>query len=327
MLTSKSFIFRLFLFVLVLMLAGVSAAVEVPVLQVEIRERATVQKEVILLGDIASFHPKTDPRVRELSDLELGASPYPGQTLSLNSRYLIFRLRANIPQDETLQVKVPETLLVSREAQLVDPAQMKQIFKNHVLDNAPWPSEDITLKTISTPSRLSLPVGRLSWKIREKRPDDYIGHVHLSVTFLIDGKPVRKASLSGRVLVKQKLVRAARNIRAGEMIDTEDITSAEEEITHVPDQGLKAEDIIGKRAIRPIRADQLILAGMIEDPPLVKKGSQVLIKAESDQILITTIGKVLEEGRSGDLIRVVNINSGKEIFARVKSPEVVEVSF
>jgi flagella basal body P-ring formation protein FlgA len=66
---------------------------------------------------------------------------------------------------------------------------------------------------------------------------------------------------------------------------------------------------------------------MVEEPPVVQKGSKVMIKAESDRILITTIGRALEDGRNGDLVKVVNVNSGKEIVARVKGPELVVVSF
>jgi flagella basal body P-ring formation protein FlgA len=60
---------------------------------------------------------------------------------------------------------------------------------------------------------------------------------------------------------------------------------------------------------------------------MVTKGSQVIICAENDAIKITTHGKVLEDGRAGDQIRVMNTSSGKEIYAEVKGPGLVEVTF
>ncbi|MBW1863855.1 MAG: flagella basal body P-ring formation protein FlgA [Deltaproteobacteria bacterium] len=59
----------------------------------------------------------------------------------------------------------------------------------------------------------------------------------------------------------------------------------------------------------------------------MRKGKRVLIKAENGLIRVTTLGKTLEDGRAGDEVRVINISSGKEIFATVKGPGLVLVSF
>jgi flagella basal body P-ring formation protein FlgA len=66
---------------------------------------------------------------------------------------------------------------------------------------------------------------------------------------------------------------------------------------------------------------------MLEDPPLVEKGKRVLIRAENELIRVTTLGKVLEEGRAGDQIQVMNIGSGKVVLATVVGPGTVEVVF
>jgi len=318
---------KVFILVSIFMTAGVLVAPASLALEVEINEKATIQGDVILLRDIASFSPEADPRVTELGELELGAAPYPGQTLTLNSRYLISRLGLNITADD-IQVKIPETLLVSRTAQIVDSENIKRIFKKHILSNTSRPPKNITFEAITAPARLVLPEGRLTWEVRERNSDDYIGNVQLIVIFRVDGRPIRKVSVSGRVRIRQMVIRAARNLRPGDLIESEDISFSSEEMTYIPKQTLiDGNEIIGKRAARSIRVNQLITAEMIEDPPVVQKGSKVLIKAESDQILITTIGKVLEDGRNGDLVKVVNVSSGKEIYATVKGPELVVVSF
>jgi flagella basal body P-ring formation protein FlgA len=87
------------------------------------------------------------------------------------------------------------------------------------------------------------------------------------------------------------------------------------------------EEAVGKKAVRSIQAGQSITSQMVEDPPAVKKGSRVLVRARTDLISVTTQGKVMEDGRLGDEVRVLNLSSGKEIFATVKSPGQVEVIF
>jgi flagella basal body P-ring formation protein FlgA len=53
----------------------------------------------------------------------------------------------------------------------------------------------------------------------------------------------------------------------------------------------------------------------------------VLVRAGTDLISVTTNGKVMEDGRLGEEVRVLNMSSGKEIFATVKGPGQVEVIF
>jgi flagella basal body P-ring formation protein FlgA len=62
-------------------------------------------------------------------------------------------------------------------------------------------------------------------------------------------------------------------------------------------------------------------------PPVVKRGDLVTIVAETDAIKITTQGVVIENGGKGDMVRVVNTSSKRELFARVKDSKTVEVDF
>jgi len=52
-----------------------------------------------------------------------------------------------------------------------------------------------------------------------------------------------------------------------------------------------------------------------------------MIIVESDGLKITTLGKVKEKGRKGDMVRVENIDSNKGIYARVLDSSSVKVDF
>jgi flagella basal body P-ring formation protein FlgA len=66
---------------------------------------------------------------------------------------------------------------------------------------------------------------------------------------------------------------------------------------------------------------------LIELPPLVRRGNVVVIIAESDVLKVTALGEVKEKGRRGETIRVVNLSSKKEIYARVVDSNTVKVDF
>ena len=65
----------------------------------------------------------------------------------------------------------------------------------------------------------------------------------------------------------------------------------------------------------------------IELPPLVKSGDIVKIVIESDGFKITTLGKAKQKGRRGEMIKVINVDSRKAIYARVLDSTCVKVDY
>jgi len=297
-------------------------------LDIIIDKNADVSGDTVILGDIASFHPADDRRIPGLMELEISASPSPGNSFRLNERFLIYKISSAIADKDDIKAKIPEYLTIKRSAQYISPKQFEDIFRDHILEQSPWPLDRITFERITTPGSISLPEGELRWIIHEKSSTDYIGNVSISLELWINGRQIRRVPISGRISITEELVQAARRIKTGELITRDDLVLAtENSIRFKKNTITDMTDVIGKRSVRNIQAGQVITAGMIENPPMIKKGNRVLIKAESPEIVITTQGKVLEDGCFGDQIRVVNISSGKEIFAVVTGPGLVEINF
>lgn len=297
-------------------------------LEIMVRERATVRGDMIRLEDIASFDPMDDGRISRLSRIVISSAPSPGSRFRLNERLLINKIGSYIANENDIKVKIPENLLIKRTAQFISPLKLEEIFKEYVRNSSQWPADKIEFKRISTPGNIALPEGSLKWNIGEKGSNRKSGNIALVIDFSVNGRQIRKVPVSGRISISQEFVKAARKIRRGVLITKDDLTLATESQADLRNDTLtRLNEAIGKRAARSIQAGQVMTFRMIETPPLVKKGNRVIIKAENEKIRITTHGKVLEDGRAGDQIRVINIRSGKEIYAKVKGPGLVEVTF
>lgn len=306
-------------------LAAVSHAGE---LRIWIKAKATVTGDTIRLGDIATFSPRHDRRVAALREQKVASAPAPGRDLSLNSRFLIYRLSSLMDGDKQVRVKVPQDLLVHRDGQVISEKKMTDIFRRYVFDHSPWNRKDMELERVRVPGSVTLPCGRLSWEVQARNRGDFVGDVSLVISFSVDGRVYRKVPVNGWILVNRRVIKTARKIRKGEMIGPKDIVELTEKSmrpagTEVQSPG----QVIGKRAARTLQMGQVIKRGMVETPPTVRKGDRVLIKAENGSIAVSALGKVMEDGRSGQQIRVINISSGKEIFAKVVGPGQVRVSF
>ncbi len=308
--------------------AILSAVSPVSGLEITIGQKADVRGDIIRLGDIAGFEPVSDSRVSQLKGIEISSSPAPGSDFTLSKDLLICKLNPYVSGKKDILIRMPETLKVRRSGQFVSAQRMEEIFRDYIEDNSGWTEEEIGFEGINTPGTIALPEGRLTWKVQGKGRDEFIGNVTLTVDFSVDERPAKKVSLSGKVGVKREIIKASGKIERGHIITAQDIIlDGESSLTFRKDSVISMEDIIGKRALRTIQADQAILAGMIENPPPVKKGDRVIISAENSEMKITAAGEALQDGRTGDQVEVLNIQSGRKILATVRGSGLVEVIF
>lgn len=85
--------------------------------------------------------------------------------------------------------------------------------------------------------------------------------------------------------------------------------------------------VVNKRSIRRIRAGKIITGGQLKNVYLVKKGEEVLIRAQQQNFIATMKGTALENGMLGEKIKVENSSSKKKIQARVTENGIVETIF
>jgi len=71
----------------------------------------------------------------------------------------------------------------------------------------------------------------------------------------------------------------------------------------------------------------LILASLMEQPPLVRRGDIVILTAEGRGLRAVTQGEAREEGRPGQVIRVRNLTSNREVYGQVDGERSVRIPF
>jgi flagellar basal body P-ring formation protein FlgA len=297
-------------------------------LEIAVKQNASVKGENIRLGDVAQFSPSSDSRVAQLSVIEISASPLPGMDSMVSKDLLIYKINPFISGNKDILIKLPENLSVHRDAQIITSDSVKEIFIDYVKDNSEWSEDQMRFEDITTPGSVALPQGDMQWTVQGKTGNDLIGNVALTIEFSVDEKIVKKILVSGRVSVVMETVKTVRKIERGRIISAEDLTTTRENTLHFrKDSIINKEDVVGKRAVRTIQADQTIMTNMLENAPMVKKGDKVMIKAENSQFRITAAGEALQDGRSGDQVEVLNLQSGGKVFGTVRGSGLVEVFF
>ncbi len=119
-----------------------------------------------------------------------------------------------------------------------------------------------------------------------------------------------------------------RFLKANESIDVEDIKTVRMRVHQVNHPFMTNEsEVIGMSAARPLPPDVPLRSTFIRPPLAVKKGDRVLIEVQRGGLSIRTYGITKSSGQIGQTITVANLDSGRELTAKVVGPNLVQVEF
>jgi flagella basal body P-ring formation protein FlgA len=124
------------------------------------------------------------------------------------------------------------------------------------------------------------------------------------------------------------VVVALRNLPIGHRIGPEDIgTEVQEGWRNHEDLYDQVGQVVGKRIYRPVSKGACLKSWHVRDRRDMQRGDSVVIVAQTGVIRVEAPGQLLEAGNPGDRVRVLNVASGKEIYATVVDAVTVAVSF
>ena len=113
-------------------------------------------------------------------------------------------------------------------------------------------------------------------------------------------------------------------LRNNEVLTDEHITLERRDVTLVSDAVGDPQAAIGQTSRRSLRAGELLRAGALTAPLLVRRGDQVLMMARQDGIEISMGGEAMDAGARGAMVRVRNAASGQVVRMRVTGTGTVE---
>lgn len=128
---------------------------------------------------------------------------------------------------------------------------------------------------------------------------------------------------------------AVATIRAGDLIGKEavapaplpaDPTASEQELQdRATDARIRLAAIVGKEAARTVYAGRVVTDADLRSPTLVERNALVRMVYSMGGLTIETEGRAMDRGGSGDLVRVMNLNSRKSVTGVIAGPNLVEV--
>lgn len=154
------------------------------------------------------------------------------------------------------------------------------------------------------------------------------GSVPLTIVLSRGGSELERRIVTAQVASAELGVVASRALSRGDVLTANHLTLAP--IANPIDRrsGVSAiEDALGKRLRRNVESGAPVRNAWLEDVPLVKRGEPVRLAVLRGRLRIESTGIARQDGKVGQIVRVENPSSHREILGRVGEDGVVHVGF
>ncbi len=322
---------RLFILLIFAVAAGARAADSVGFtaspLRIHLPREIEITNDVPTLSSVAILLGNENT-LKQIEPITLGKIAAPGQTIVVDRSVILSRLASAGIDTENILFSGSDQVSVSRRHSIIRAERFVELAKATVMKNTD-PNSVYTAEPIRIPEELVLAgkevdVNLIPYIQKSTSPN-------LSVVNIIasnEGREIAKRQVSFRLKFYKRSVVAAVDILPGQVI-TEKNTNLHRTISTNP-EAADWTPPYGMVASRMIPADTVVKKSMvIPDTPqtLVKRNQNVIIKIDTLGLLITAIGRTLQDGKAGDYIRVQNVDSQRIIIVKVNEDGTVSPIF
>lgn len=301
---------------------------------IRFRPTATVERAIIVLGDVADIVGSDEQQAARLKAVQLVPAPLPGESLRLEFGIVRSRLQAHGFNLGQLEFAGHSVVTVRRSEQASGSAGAS---RGTAAEPATWKQERAerriaeAIREHCTRHVPELGVVQVAVELRPQDADRVIAAVGQTISIDAAAIPTGEAQplrvriggreagqsidLSARVTPWPWVLAANVDLPAGHRLRVADLAWSQMEST----DGLftEVERLIDLEMARPLRAGQPVRADDVRTVPLVRSGDIVTVTSRSGAISIRRPMKARSEGALGEEVTLTTLDGRERLTARV----------
>ena len=201
---------------------------------------------------------------------------------------------------------------------------IRETAENYVLDQADRFTVSPELIVGELDSRLKL--ARCSQPLEAYESPNGLKGGRNVVGVRCSGNKPWKIYVPVRIALYEQVVVSTRSLAKGQTLEAADLQLVKKDTAKLRRAFYSDPvELVGMQLRRPIRRNRLISPAMLTQAKLIKRGSEVLIRARVGGLSAQMKGKALADGGKGERIKVKNLSSGRIITGTVVGSGVVQV--
>ncbi len=309
---------RSLLIAMVMLAIFASLATQARAATIMLRKEADLVSDVVRLGDVAEITGSEELELLEqLRSLPICSAPSPAEHQILSAGTVAIALRSAGADLSRMSFAGAPHVVVRRRHELVTVDELRSAFAGHVSERTGWAEDSFWARAPKNFDPIVAPVGDRRVVVETFPNEDFCGSVLTHFRILVDGNLY--SELAHRFVV-ERYIEALVTVR--KVARHQFITPSDVEIQKVRQSRISQDTLTGMDQIEDLMASRTIPTGRLltDDflirPPVIKKGETASVILQGDGFCITTEGRVLENGSTGELVRV-RLASRRIVQARV----------
>jgi len=315
-------------FVLLILPAPVLSSAIAKRAVIDMRPQVTVEKDPVLLGDIADIRSGDPMLVADLNATVVGRAPLPGESRQIKATYVALRLKQKGILADQITLEKSDMTTLERSSTVVSRQQIKNIISDALQQEDLFEGQRGVIREIKVSKDLAVPSGDITYRVQFTTKPIVTSSIPVAVSVFVDGTYYRKiwATLIADVLQEVLVLNHA--MRRHQRITAENIRRVAMNIADLPNNAIPgSQNIVGKRVTKSLLSGTVLRTDTVELPPLVKRGDVVVIKATTGVLQVTTLGKAKSNGHLGERIKIVNLDTNKVLYGHVVDTKTVQIVF
>ncbi|GAB6099474.1 hypothetical protein JCM16358_13530 [Halanaerocella petrolearia] len=262
----------------------------------------------------------------QIKNIDLGQAPLPDYKRTIYRQEVISVLRNKQIDLSQVVLQVPYQFNVISNYRKLPVKRLIETGKNYIYNQLPYSSNNIKIRAINPPQKLRVPTGNLEIEVESTFSRHLVGRTMIPVRILVDNQLYKRFYLQYEVKLWKKVLVAKENLKQDQTIKRSLFKEKRKLVTNPNQEFVTLDDSLTNMQLKnSLRAGRPLLKHMIEMPSLVKRWQDVMIIAQIGGVRISTIGRSLEPGHKGEIIKVKNKSSGKSLKGKVVAKGQVKV--
>ena len=214
----------------------------------------------------------------------------------------------------------------ARGAVMLTQDSVAAVLHRYAVENGPWRAENIEIRVLPFQT-VSLPAA--APKLRILRPVNGItpGLHSFLIAADVAGKEPARFWVKAEVRVFEVVVVTSQPLAFRDIVKGTDMRLERRDISSLHARPFyRIEEVVGQQAMRPIPANETLTQRNLDRPPVMRRGSPVVLLYETGSLRVETPGIAEENGRAGEMIQVKNSASNKLLRGLVLDGRIVRVN-
>jgi flagella basal body P-ring formation protein FlgA len=300
------------------------------VLKLYLPREVTIKDDTISLGEVSIIgcNSSKGGLAAKASKIPLGRITMPGQEIVINRSIVLSRLACNgIPTSKVILTGA-EKITVRQQQKIIKGSEFVELASAFLKKNPPAGSA-CQWNAIRIPKDLAVPEKSKDIKLSPRLAKSTSrNQAKVQITVVQNGKQIGECEVTFRLKYNCRRAVTLVDIPAGAVISSKNI-KIENTISNHPEP-VNWKPPYGLIAKRPLPANTVLgphMFGPVKPEVIIGRNKNVVIRIERPLLVVTAMGKAMQDGRTGEYIRVRNLNSQRIILAKVKEDGTVEPVF